>query len=97
MTGIERREPPDRLCTAYAARKVKLTVRTLPEDDNVILIESSPEALEFLGQLLLAQAAAPDCGFQLDPHGAGKALFSAASTKGLYIHRLACGADPQTK
>jgi hypothetical protein len=79
---------PDEICAAYAKKKVKITLRTLDDDEDVVLIEGTREALEFLGQLLLAQARCRDCGFQLTPNGAGKALLSIESTKGVYLHRL---------
>ena len=83
---------PDEICAAYAKRRIKITIRTLDDDEDVVLIEGTRDALEFLGHLLLAQAACPDCGFQLSPGGAGKALFSIESTKGVYLHRLPEGA-----
>ena len=79
---------PDRICAEYAMRNVKIAVRSLEGEEDVIVIEGAREGLEFLGRLLLAQAAAKDCGFQLGPHGAGKALFAPEATKGIYIHRL---------
>jgi hypothetical protein len=88
-------QTPDSVCAAYAEKKVKLTIRALEDDENTILIEGEAAALEFLGQLLLAQATFPDGGFHLGPDRAGKALFSKESTKGIYLHRLPCqhGAD----
>lgn len=81
---------PDEVCATYARKKVNLTIRPLDGEADVVLIEGTREALEFLGQLLLAQATCQDCGFQLTPDGAGKKLFSIESTKGVYIHRLPC-------
>lgn len=79
---------PDQLCRKYAAKKVRVTIRTLPGEEDVILVEGEREGLEFLGKLFLAQARASDCGIQLGPFGAGKALFTPSSTAGLYVHRL---------
>ena len=80
---------PDEVCERYATQDIKLTCRML-EDDH-ILIEGSHEALEFLGNLLLAQARFDqDCGIELSPNGAGSALFDRNSEKGIYIHRLPC-------
>jgi hypothetical protein len=81
---------PDSLCAAYASKKIKITIRALGEEEDMILIEGKREGLEFLGKLLLAQASFEDCGFQLSPSSAGKALFSKESTKGIYIHCLPC-------
>jgi hypothetical protein len=79
---------PDRVCAEYAKRNVKIAVRSLEGEEDVIVIEGAREGLEFLGQLLLAQAASKNCGFQLGPPGAGKALFAPEATKGIYIHRI---------
>ncbi len=74
----------DDVCEEYAAKNVKLTVRLL--DDEDVLIEGNSEALEFLGQLLLAHAA-EEHGRHLGPDGAGSVFFSRESTKGIYINR----------
>ncbi len=80
---------PDEVCCSYATRSIKLTCRML--DDETIFLEGSPETLEFLGELLFAQAHFQrDCGFQFGPRRAGNALFSTESTHGIYIHRLPC-------
>ena len=80
---------PDKICEEYYDKKVKLTVKKL--DDETILFEGNQEELEFLGNLLLAQAQfKEDCGFSISPGGAGSALFSDKSSIGLYIHRLPC-------
>lgn len=51
-------------------------------ESDIVLIESSAEALEFLGNPLIAQARfANDCGFQISPNGAGSALFSSEATQ----------------
>ena len=42
---------PDDVCREYGARTIKLQVRDLGE---VILIEGTREALEFLGKVLIA-------------------------------------------
>ncbi|MCI0640476.1 MAG: hypothetical protein L0Y72_05675 [Gemmataceae bacterium] len=78
---------PDSICREYAAKKVKITIRPLPGDDETLLIEGDKNSLEFLGKLLMAQAQSEDCGFQMTPHGAGKAYFSKDFTRGVYIHR----------
>jgi hypothetical protein len=67
---------------------VKLTVRLL--DDEDVLIEGASDALEFLGNLLLAQANDEICGRHIGPHTAGSRFFSDDSTKGIYIHRVPC-------
>jgi hypothetical protein len=80
---------PDNVCQKFAGKKVKLTIRSLGDEEETVLIEGERTGLEFLGQLLLAQAQyAKDCGFQLDPQGAGKVFFTKESTRGIYIHRL---------
>lgn len=79
-----RRTSPDRVCATYADRDVKLTITDL---EDLVLIRGSREALRFLAELLLAQAEADDSGFHISPQGAGQALFSPESTRGLYIDR----------
>lgn len=80
----------DEICENYARRKAKVTVRILDDENDMILIEGDASALEFLGNLFLAQASASDCGFQIAPNSAGKALFNPNSTLGIYIHRVPC-------
>ena len=72
----------------YAEKQVKLTIRLLDEDD--VLIEGSSEALEFLGNLLLAHVADKEDGRHIGPNAAGNVFFTPESTKGIYIHRLPC-------
>ena len=80
---------PDEVCASYADRKVKITSRTL--DDDLVLLEGDREALEFLGNLFLAQANDERCCHNsLQPDGAGSAFFTDASNLGIYIHRLPC-------
>src|SRR5262245_46192349 len=80
---------PDSVCKKFAKKKAKITIRPLEEDGSSILLEGDREGLEFLGRLLLAQARSRrDCGFQLNPQGAGKSFFTKGSHCGLYIHRL---------
>ena len=80
----------DEVCESYARRNAKITVRVLDEENDMILVEGDASSLEFLGNLFLAQARASDCGFQIAPNSAGKALFSPNSTLGIYIHRVPC-------
>lgn len=82
----------DDVCENYARKKVKLTVRLL--DDEDVLIEGTPEALEFLGKLLLAHVADKGDGFHLSPRAAGSIFFSPESTKGIYFHQLPCVSSP---
>jgi len=83
----------DEVCETYARKHVKLTVRLLADED--VLIEGTSEALEFLGNLLLAHASDKEDGRQLGPRAAGSAFFSSESTKGLYIHRLPCSSSQE--
>jgi hypothetical protein len=89
MNGQPTMHPtPARICAENAARNTQIGVRALDKEDDIIVIEGGREGLAFLDKLLLAQAASKDRGFQLGPRRAGKALFTAESTKGPYIHRL---------
>ncbi|HEY40734.1 MAG TPA: hypothetical protein G4O18_02620 [Dehalococcoidia bacterium] len=88
---------PDKVCAAYAGKKrrKKLALQTYKEEEtgaDMILIEGEADALEFLGNVLLAQAKFDkDCGFFFGPRTAGNAFFDKnRSTHGLYIHRLPC-------
>lgn len=76
---------PDQVCREAAGKGVALSVRLL---EDVVLIEGDQATLEFLGRLLLAQAAFSDDGFEVSPRGPGSALFSSESPLGIYIHRL---------
>jgi hypothetical protein len=78
----------DEVCASYANRGTKITCQTM---DDSILIEGNREALEFLGNLLLAQAQDLDCCHKsIAPNGPGSALFTKQSNIGIYIHRLPC-------
>ena len=88
---------PDAVCAAYAEKKrrKKLTIQTYKEKKtgaDMVLIEGEADALEFLGNVLLAQAKfEKDCGFFFGPRTAGNAFFDRKrSTHGIYIHRLPC-------
>ena len=79
---------PDEVCKIYADSGVKITCRKM---DDFVLIEGNQEALEFLGNLLLAQANdGRSCKNSIAPHGAGNALFTDESDMGFYVHRLPC-------
>ena len=85
---MEKQMTPDEVCARYADRKVRITSRAM---DDLVLFEGDREALEFLGNLLLAQANDErSCKKSIEPNGAGSALFSDTSNLGIYIHRLPC-------
>ena len=87
----------DEICEAYARKNVKIALRMVDDHNDMILIEGRSDALEFLGNLLLAHARGTDCGFQIAPNSAGSSLFDHQSTLGLYIHRLPCvDTSPET-
>jgi len=91
--GMNNLSIPDALCASFAERPDKITLRAAA--DGTVLVEGSASALEFLGNLLIAQAQTQtDCGFQLSPSGAGSALFSSSSNLGIYIHRTPCAHAP---
>ena len=78
----------DEVCASYANSGTKITCQTM---DDSVLIEGNREALEFLGNLLLAQAKDVHCCHKsIEPNGAGSALFTEQSNIGIYIHRLPC-------
>ena len=94
---------PDAVCAAYAEkkRKKKLTVQTYKEEEteaDMILIEGEADALEFLGNVFLAQAKyQEECNFYFGPRTAGSGFFTKNSTHGIYIHRLPCRDNPRFK
>jgi hypothetical protein len=77
------------VCEEYEGSGAKVSLKLLEQDDGFILIEGDANALEFLGQLILAHAKGKSCGLQLGPHAAGNIFFSPES-KGMYVHRLPC-------
>ncbi|HEX2061320.1 MAG TPA: hypothetical protein VHK90_11310 [Thermoanaerobaculia bacterium] len=76
---------PDDVCKEYGTRPIKLQVRDL---GDVILVEGTREALEFLGKVFIAQSAANDDGFEIGPRGPGEYFFDPRAEKGFYIHRM---------
>jgi hypothetical protein len=79
---------PDEVCASYANREVKITSRAM---DDSVLFEGDREALEFLGNLILAQANDErSCKKSIEPNGAGGVFFTDTSNLGIYIHRLPC-------
>lgn len=79
---------PDEVCVSYADRNVKVTCRLM---DDLVLFEGDRDALEFLGNLFIAQANDnQSCKTYVAPNSAGSALFTDESNLGLYIHRLPC-------
>jgi hypothetical protein len=94
---------PDKICAEYGKKKAKkkLTIQTYKEKEtnaDMILIEGESEALEFLGNVILAQAKfAKDCHFFFGPKTAGNTFFTNNSTHGIYIHRLPCIDEPGFK
>jgi len=88
ITHGGRKSSPDNVCLQFSRRKTGLVVKKL--DRNTVLIEGTKAGLELLGNLFLAQAQFPDCGFSLGPKQAGKLFFKKSSKFGLYVHRF-CG------
>lgn len=86
---------PDFLCSQFARRKSHIGLRIEQNEEGpFVVIEGERKALEFLGKLLVAQAHARDCGFEISPRGPGSALFTKDSNSGLYIHRTPCPHSP---
>ena len=88
-TGVR----PDAVSEHYHALGVNLTIRTLPPHGDggspTVLIEGNSQALVFLADLLIAQAADQlDCGFQILAPAPG--LLDSRSECGLYVHVLPC-------
>jgi hypothetical protein len=91
---------PYDVCASYADKKrmKKLAVQTFTEEQEgeeylaeFVLIEGEAEALEFLGNVLIAHARhGEECGFRFGPDVAGNTFFTNNSSHGIYIHRLPC-------
>lgn len=82
---------PDEVCSNYADRGVKVTCRLM---DGFVLLEGNRDGLEFLGNLLLAQANDErSCKKSIAPDSAGSILFTRESNLGVYINRLPCDND----
>lgn len=91
MTDDEMLTSTDEVCVKYADRGVKIRVTEL--QDKYVCIEADKEGLTFLAELFWAQAHDPHEKKNIHPRGAGNALFTKASTVGLYIRR----AEPSEK
>ena len=86
----------DKVCGQAADAGIKIKVTEL--EDEYLLIEGTSEAFLFLSKLFAAHAEqGSDCGSQMSPFGAGKALFKRGSTKGLYLHRVDKDVSVQTR
>lgn len=86
---------PDDVYAQFPEGSIKLFTRLRPptEDDPMptVVFEGDRASLEYLGEMILAQARFPnDCGFGIAPNGAGKAFFRRKSQVAIYIHRLPC-------
>ena len=84
---------PDDLCERYADRGVSLSLSLL--DDEMVLIQGDRASLEFLADLIKAQACFEnDSGFAIQPQGAGSTFFGMGSKLGIYIHRVGRESEP---
>lgn len=86
---------PDDVARKFAGQ-VSLAIRMLPSvgpEAPSVLIEGDRRSLEFLAALLLAVASDEDCGYGIQPGGAGSAHFAANTELGIYLHRLPCVND----
>ena len=78
---------PDGICERDADRGVDLSISLL--DDDMVLIEGDKGSLEFLVDLIRAQAGFEGySGFAIQPRGAGSVFFGTGSKLGIYIHRV---------
>ena len=86
---------PDHIWRLYDGKKVRLTVKLVPEEKpegkRLVLLEGDKTSLEWLADLILASAAfEKDCGSFVAPDGPGNMFFNKSSEFGIYIHRLPC-------
>lgn len=78
----------DDICEFYAKKGTQITIRLL--DKETVLVEGTSDGLLFLSELLAAHVSEKADGKNLGPKDAGSALFSDASTMGIYIHQIPC-------
>ena len=86
---------PDNVCAEYADKRgmEKVAIQIFQDEDggDWVLIEGEAPAIEFLGNILIAQAKfEKDCSFFFGPESAGNIFFTKNSTHGICIHRLPC-------
>lgn len=87
---------PDHIWRLYEGKKVRLTVKLLPENKPEgkpsVLLEGDRTSLEWLADMILASAAyEQDCGNFVGPDGPGNIFFDKKRSEyGIYIHRLPC-------
>src|SRR5690348_13474461 len=84
---------PDDVCRFYADSQILLKISLLKQSHfaggaRSILIEGDRQSLVFLADVLLAQAHADDCGFELSQRRPGNRLFAPRNEFGIYVHRL---------
>src|SRR4029077_15862789 len=90
-----RAKRPDDISDELPDGSVKLFTKVLgPTVDGEaarLLIEGDRLSLEYLGKMILAQAAFPlDCHYGISPRTAGRAFFKRGARVGIVIHRLPC-------
>src|SRR4029077_8396760 len=90
-----RAKRPDDISDELPDGSVKLFTKVLgPTVDGEaarLLIEGDRLSLEYLGKMILAQAAFPlDCHYGISPRTAGRAFFKRGAKVGIVIHRLPC-------
>ena len=86
---------PDDVSDEFPDGAIKLSTRLLPATDDGeaerVCIEGDRLSLEYLGKMILAQAAFPhDCSYEISPKSAGSAFFGRRVKVGIIIHRLPC-------
>lgn len=86
---------PDDVSEEFPDGAIRLFTKLLPatEDGEAerVWIEGDRLSLEYLGKMILAQAAFPlDCHYAISPKTAGRAFFGGRSKVGIVIHRLPC-------
>src|SRR5579862_3737470 len=88
-------KPPDHVSDEFPEGSIKLFTKLLPAtrdgEAKRVWIEGDRLSLEYLGKMILTQAAFfGDCHYGLSPKSAGRAFFKRTSTVGIVIHRLPC-------
>ncbi len=76
---------PDNICDDYSKKGVKLDIQVR---EDTVFIEGDKKSLEFLGNLILAQAEfKSDTSFHIGPTGPGSIFFNKTASFGIYINR----------
>jgi len=87
---MQKRRQPSEGFNSPGTLRIEILEAQGPCDVPAMLIEGSREDLLRLSERLRYVADEEDCGYELSPRGPGCILFNAASSHGVYVHRIPC-------